>query len=111
MSTTTEMYNEAERLKDDGQQQAAIEKLNKLLEAEATYSLAHMALAVLYGKVNQHEKAVQHAVRTSELEPDDPFSWTALSVTYQRAFEGTKNQQFIQMAEDAMAKSQSLTGR
>lgn len=111
MSTTMEMYNEAVRLKDDDQREAAIETLTKLLEAEATHTLAHMALAVLYGKVNQHEKAVEHAVRTSELEPGDPFSWTALSVTYQRAFEGTKNQQFIQMAEDAMAKSQSLTGR
>ncbi len=108
---STELYNEADRLKDHGQHEAALAKLLELLELDGKYVLAHSALAVLYGKVNQHEKAVQHAMRASELEPDDSFSWTALSVTYQRAFEGTKNQQFIQMAEDAMAKSQSLTGR
>ena len=75
-----------------------------------TVVLAHSALAVVYGKVNQHEKAIEHGVRASELEPDDSFSWTALSVTYQRAFAGTDEHKYIQMAEDAMAKSKMMTG-
>ena len=29
-------------------------------------------------------KAIEHAVKVAELEPDDPFSFTALSVIYQR---------------------------
>ncbi len=110
MATTTELYNEAEVLKDDGQLDAAIEKLNEVLAANESHALAHSALAVLYGKVDQHDKAVGHALRTSELEPNDSFSWTALSVIYQRAYAGTNNQAFIQLAEDAMAKSQSMTG-
>ena len=110
MSTTLELYNEAERLKDGGQFQAAIDKLSELLEAEESHALAHSALAVLYGKVSQHDKAVAHGIRVSELEPGDPFSWTALSVTYQRAFAGTGNQQYIQMAEDAMARSKMMSG-
>ncbi len=110
MTTTIDLYNEAERLKDDGQYELAIEKLTELLEGDETQALAHSALAVLYGKVDQHDKAIVHAVRASELEPSDPFSWTALSVIYQRAFAGTDNQQYIQMAEDAMARSKMMTG-
>jgi tetratricopeptide (TPR) repeat protein len=110
LTTMTELYDEAESLKDDGQYEAAIEKLTELLTADEAHALAHSALAVLYGKVDQHEKAVEHAIRSSELEPDDPFSWTALSVTYQRAYAGTNNHQYIQMAEDAMAKSKMMSG-
>lgn len=110
MPSANELYDEADRLKDEGQFDAAIEKLLELLTVDPTYVVAHSALAVLYGKVNQHAKAVEQAVRVSELEPGDSFSWTALSVTYQRAFAGTNEHRYIQMAEDAMAKSKSMTG-
>jgi len=98
------------KLKDSGQSEAAIEKLGELLAENDTYALAYSALAVLYGKLNQHDKAVANAVRVSELAPEDSFSWTALSVIYQRAFAGTNEQRYIQLAEDAMAKSKSMTG-
>ncbi|QDU52334.1 tetratricopeptide repeat protein [Gimesia panareensis] len=110
MTTTSELYDEADRLKDDGQYETAIEKLNELLRIDDSYVLAHSALAVLYGRVNQHDKAIEHGVRVSELEPNDSFSWTALSVTYQRAFAGTDEHMYIKMAEDAMAKAKTLTG-
>lgn len=58
----------------------------------------------------QLDAAIEHGVRASELEPEDSFSWTALSVTYQRAFAGTDEHKYIQMAEDAMAKSKMMTG-
>jgi hypothetical protein len=51
------------------------------------------------------------AAPLASLEPNDPFSYTALSVTYQRAFAGTNNMQYIRMAEDAMEKSRMLQGR
>ena len=110
MATTNELYNAAMKLKDSGQSEAAIEKLGELLAENDTYALAYSALAVLYGKLNQHDKAVANAVRVSELAPEDSFSWTALSVIYQRAFAGTNEQRYIMLAEDAMAKSKSMTG-
>ena len=110
MTTKNELYNEADRLKAGFQFEAAIEKLNELLAIDDRYVLAHSALAVVFGKVNRHDKAIEHAVRASELEPHDSFSWTALSVTYQRAFAGTDEHKYIQMAEDAMAKSKKMTG-
>ena len=56
MTSTNQLYDEADRLKDDGQYEAAIEKLQSLLAIDDGYVLAHSALAVVCGKVNQHTK-------------------------------------------------------
>ncbi len=49
--------------------------------------------------------------KACELEPEEAFNFTALSVTYQRAFAGTQNQDFIRLAEDAMTKANALQYR
>ncbi len=38
----------------------------------------------------------------------DPFSYTAMSVTYQRAYAGTDDHSYIAKAEDAMEKSRQV---
>ena len=108
MSDLGAMYNEAEKLKDEGKRLEAITKLNELLAVDETHVLSHLALAVLYGQVNDHEKAVQHGQRACELDPSDAFNFTAMSVTFQRAWQGTQKQEYIQLAEDAMAKAHAL---
>jgi len=108
MPTAEEIYDEADKLKEAGKNDEAIAKLHESLEQNPDFALAHSALGVLYGKVGKHEEAVKHAQRGCELEPNDPFSFTALSVIYQRAFQGTQDHRYIQLAEDAMARSQML---
>lgn len=110
MSDVNAMYNDAEKLKDEGKLDEAIAKLNELLASDSSHVLSHLALAVIYGRVNQHEKAVEHGNRACELDPSDPFNFTAMSVTYQRAWQGTQKQEYIQLAEDAMAKAHALQG-
>ncbi|MBN1852945.1 MAG: tetratricopeptide repeat protein [Pirellulales bacterium] len=105
------MYDESIALEEAGQLDAAIAKLHEILAIDATYALAHAALAVFYQKQNAHDKAIEHAQKVSELEPDDPFSFTALSVTCQRAFAGTGNRDYIQKAEEAMIKSHEVAYR
>lgn len=109
MADSHTLYREAEKLKDEGQFEEAIAKLQELLENDEQFSMAHLMLAVLYGKVGDHEKAVKHGQRACELEPNDPFSHTAMSVTYQRAFAGTQNHQYIQLAEEAMARAHAIS--
>lgn len=98
------LENEAEKLKQEGNFEGAIEKLMSALKIDEGFARAHLALAVLYEKVQNFERSVFHAERAVELEPDDHFNLAALSVTYQRAFEGTRDPQFIQKAEEAMAR-------
>jgi len=108
MSNAVALYDEADKLKDAGKLEEAAAKLNEALAADEKYALAHSALAVVLQKLGRHEEAIAHAQKVCELEPAEPFSFTALSVTYQRAFAGTQNMQYIRMAEDAMERSRML---
>jgi len=110
MPTSDELYSQAERLKEEGKLAEAVATLEDLLKQEETHALAHSALGVLLGKLGRHTEAIEHAQRVCQLEPKDPFSFTALSVICQRAFAGTQNHQYIHMAEDAMARSRMLQG-
>lgn len=105
-----EMYKAGEQLKNEGKYEEAIAKFVEAIAADPQYPLPHHALAVCYGRIHQHDKAVEHAERACELEPQDPFSHMSLSVTYQRAFQGTQDMRYIRMAEDAMARSHALGG-
>ena len=108
MSDLHAKYNEVEKFIDDEKFEDAISGLNEIVQADESFVLAHLALARVYTKTGQHELAVQHAEKACELEPSESFNFTALSVTYQRAWAGTQDQQFITKAEDAMAKAQML---
>jgi tetratricopeptide (TPR) repeat protein len=111
MSDPAKLYDEADKLKEEGKLEEAVAKLEAALSADPNYALAHSALAIVQQKLGRHDEAIGHAKRVTEIEPDDPFSFTALSVTYQRAFAGTNNMQYIRMAEDAMEHSRILQGR
>ena len=108
--TVHDLYNQGEKLKDQGDYPGAIQVFEQAVAADESFALAHFALAVCYGKVGEHQKAVQSAERACELEPRDPFSYTALSVTYQRAFVGTQDPQYIRLAEEAMARAHAIEG-
>ena len=108
MATVEELYAQGENLKDEGRFEDAVAKFQESLQVDESYALAHFALAVVCGKLGRHEEAVRYGERAVELDPHDPFSYTALSVTYQRAFAGTRDQQYIHKAEEAMAQSHSM---
>ncbi len=105
MPTIDELYKESETLKRAGKYEEAIAVLDQVLAQDETHVLSHLALAVMLGKVGRHADAVKHAERAVELEPKDTFNFTALSVTYQRAFEATQDRTFIYKAEEAKARS------
>jgi tetratricopeptide (TPR) repeat protein len=108
MATSMELYNEAEKLKDEGKHEEAIAKLQELLAADDSHVLSHLALGVLYHNVDKPEQAVEHAEKAVELEPNDPINYTALSFAYRRAFEATQDASYIQKAEDAMMRSHTM---
>lgn len=111
MPTPHELYDEADRLKDDGKLEEAAAKFLEVAELDPTFALPHSALAVVLGRLGRHEEAIAHGRKVCELAPNDAFSFTALSVTYQRAYAGTNNMAYIRDAEDAMARSRMMEGR
>ena len=101
MAEIDKLYDEAHQMKEQGDLEAAVVKLQEILAIEETHVLAHSALAVHLQKLGRNEDAIKHATRVTELEPNDPFSFTQLSVVCQRCGQ-------IQAAEDAMAKSREV---
>lgn len=110
MSDIHAAYSEVEKLIDAENYEDAIVGLKKIVDQDETYVLAHLALARVYTKTGQHDEAIAHGEKACELEPNDAFNFTALSVTYQRAWAGTQEQKYIQLAEDAMARARMMEG-
>lgn len=104
MPTTSEIYDEAIQLKRSGDLEAAIAKLNEVLAVDANHLDTHSALAVFYQKVGQFPQAVTHAKKVCEIKPDDPFSYTQLSVICVKCG-------MIQEAEDARALAHEAQAR
>jgi len=101
--TRQERYAEAEKIKDAGDLAAAVAAMESLVVDEPDFALAHSALGAWCTRLERHADAVRHARRACELEPKDPFSYTALSVACMRAG-------LIAEAEDALARSRMLQG-
>lgn len=104
MSNVDTMYDEAVKLKADGNLEAAVGKLKEILEIDEKHVLAHSALAVNLQKLGHNEEAIAHAEKVTEIEPNDPFSFSQLSVISQRCG-------LIAKAEDAMAKANMLNAQ
>lgn len=109
MTDEIRLYDEADQLKAAGKLEAAAAKLNEAIAINDQYALAHSALAVVLQRMEKHEEALEHARKVAEIDPQDPFSFTALSVTYQRAYAGTGNMDYIRLAEEAMERSRQLS--
>lgn len=101
MADPDQLYDEANALKEQGDLEAAVSKLQELLAIDAAHVLTHAALGVHLQRLGKLDEAIEHAIKVTELEPDDSFSFTQLSVIYQRCGR-------IPDAEAAMAKAQEI---
>jgi tetratricopeptide (TPR) repeat protein len=108
MNEITQKYNEAEKLKDQGKHEEAVTLLNQILEQDPQHVLTHLTLGRIFTLQGKFEQAIEHSQKACQLEPNEPFNFTAMSVTYQRVFAGTQDHKYIQLAEDAMAESRRL---
>ena len=82
MPTPDALYDQAIDKRDSGDKAGAIELLEQALKVNPNFSLGHGLIAKLYVDLGEAEKAIEHAKKVVELEPDDTFSYTALSVIY-----------------------------
>ena len=85
MASVEQKYDEAIELKEAGKSEEALGKLEALVDEAPDYALAHAGLSVFYSKMDRHDEAVEHARKVCELDPDDPFSFMAMSLICQKA--------------------------
>lgn len=98
MSSEVERYDEAIQLQQNGDLDGAVAKLEALIADQPDYALAHAALSVFYMKLDRDDEAVEHAGKVCDLEPEDPFSFVAMSTICQKVGR-------IAEAEQALAKA------
>ena len=84
MPTPNELYDQAADLRDAGDKEGAVTKLEEAVALDPGFAIGHGMLAKLHADLAHADKAIEHAKKVAELEPDDAFSFTALSVIYQR---------------------------
>lgn len=85
MPSREALYDEAIEIQQAGDLEGAVAKLQAILDQDANHALAHAALSVFYSRLERHDEAIEHAQRVCDLEPDDPFSFIALSLVCQKA--------------------------
>lgn len=103
MASREERYEAAEELKNQGKLAEAVTALEAVVADHPDFALALSALAAWCTRLERHDEAIRHARRVCDLEPRDPFSYTALSVACMRGGR-------IAEAEDALARSRMLQG-
>ncbi len=97
------LYDAACKLKEQGNLEGCVEALKSILKTHPDHVHTHLALGVHLQKLGQFDDAIMYAKRVTELNPTDAFSFTQLSVIYQRCGK-------ILEAEDAMAKAREIQG-
>ena len=99
MSETKEVrYDTAIELRQKGNLNAAMEALEQLCVDFPDYALPHATLSMMYCRDGNFEKSLHHAAIVCELEPEDPFSFVAMSSLAIRS--GDR-----EMAEEALGKA------
>ena len=106
MPIKEEMYDEAIAIQQKGNLEEAVGKLRELLGAHPDYALAHAALSVFYSKLEKHDEAVEHGQKVCDLEPEDPFSFVAMSLICQKAGRLQEAEQALVQARTAQVAAQ-----
>ena len=85
MPTPNELYDQAADLRDQGDKEGAVAKLEEAVALDPGFRRRRTACSPSFMPIlASADKAIAHALKVAELEPDDSFSFTALSVIYQR---------------------------
>lgn len=101
--TVDEQYDQGIALKDAGKLEEAIALWEKIASDNPDHAITHSALACNLHRLGRFDDAIKHALRVAEIEPTDAFSYTQLSVVYQRCGK-------IPEAEDAKEKAHMMRG-
>lgn len=104
MSTTMELYRQGRQLQAEKKFEEALAKLQEAAAQDDKDTVILGALTQCLTSLDRHEEAIATAKRIVEIEPDDFFSYIALSRAYRDA-------KMIPEAEYAMLQGQQAQMR
>ena len=98
------LLREANKQKAAGDLEGAVATLERLIELAPEHVAARVAISTYLERLGRNEEALEHVKKVPELDPEDAFSYTHLSVICQRCG-------LIPEAEEAMAKARMIQMR
>ncbi|QGJ68475.1 Tetratricopeptide repeat-containing protein [Planctomycetales bacterium 10988] len=101
MAEADKLYDEADELKEEGKLEEAVAKIEEALKIDPDHVLCHYAMAKYQSNLGNHDKAIEYGKKTLELDSQNTFAYTALSVIYRDAGK-------IPEAEDMLARSRMV---
>lgn len=107
MAKHIELYREGVKLKDAKDFEPAIVKLKESIAIDDHFAVAYHALAQCLTELARHPEAIEAAQKCIALEPDDYFSYIALSRAYQRAGLIPEAEMAMMQGQQAQMRSQA----
>lgn len=104
MAELKELFLAGKKLKEEKKYEEAVEKLKQCLELDEKFALALHAIIQCHTELGQHDQAIEYGKKLIEIEPNDNFSYIALSRAYQRGG-------YIPEAEHMMAMGHQVAAR
>jgi tetratricopeptide (TPR) repeat protein len=97
-----ELFDDANGDLGIGDLDSAVEKYRRCVEIAQDFFDGWHALGMALMKLGRYEEAIEAALKTTALKPNDQLAWSSLSLCYVRAGK-------IKEAEDAGAKARILS--
>jgi Flp pilus assembly protein TadD len=107
MASKEALYDEAIELQQQGNLEESMGRLNQLVADYPDYALPHAALAMFHSQQEQFDEAIEHSRKVCELEPEDPFSFTAMSLICQKAGRIDEAERALMQAQQAEMAAQN----
>jgi tetratricopeptide (TPR) repeat protein len=101
MADAKELFLAGKKLKEEKKHAEAVEKLKECLAVDDKYVFALHAIVQSLTELGRHEEAIEHAKRIVELEPNDHFSYIAVSRAYQRAGMIPEAEHYLMLGQQA----------
>ncbi len=85
MAEAKDLFLEGKKLKEQKEYEPAVAKLQECLAIDGKFVYALHAIVQCLTELGRHEEAINYGKQLIEFEPNDNFSYIALSRAYQRA--------------------------
>lgn len=105
MADAKELFLAGKKLKEEKKYEEAVEMLTACLAADEKFGLGLHAIVQCLTELGRHDEAIEYGRKLVDLEPNDNFSYIALSRAYQRAGMIPEAEHMMMMGHQVAARS------